>query len=114
MNLSFDHKPPEIEIASRDYWVKIVEFLQQNWAPIAPGSNADVTVYFMHDRSGVFDRLSFHNREEAEAALARNGFERFAANPNLRTFLIPPRAPFHEDDHDNASRKANQRLTHQP
>ena len=101
MNLSFDHKPPEIEIASRDYWVKIVEFLQQNWALIAPGTDAGVTVFFLHDLSGVFDRLAFPNQEEAEAALARNGFERFAADPSLRTFLIPPRAPFHEDEHPN-------------
>ena len=101
MNLSFDHKPPEIEIASRDYWVKIVEFLQQNWALIAPGSNAGVTVFFLHDLSGVFDRLSFSSQEEAEAALARNGFERFAENPSLRTFLMPPSPPFHEDEHPN-------------
>lgn len=101
MNLSFNDKPAEIEIPSRDYWVKIVEFLQQNWALIAPGSNAGVTVYFLHDLSGVFDRLSFSNQKEAETALARNGFERFAGNPSLRTFLIPPAPPFREDEHPN-------------
>ncbi len=100
MELSFN-QPPEIEIPSRDYWVKIVEFLQQNWALITPASNAGVTVFFLHDRSGVFDRLSFPSQEEAEAALARNGFERFAGNPSLRSFLRPPSPPFHEDEHPN-------------
>ena len=49
-----------IEIRSRDYWFKIVEFLQQNWALIddAPGGRG-CTVFFFGDTSGVFDRLSF-------------------------------------------------------
>lgn len=45
-----------VEIVSRDYWVKIVEMLQQNWALIDESAKSRCTVFFLHDLSGVFDR----------------------------------------------------------
>jgi len=93
-----------IEIQSRDYWVKVVEMLQQNWALIDPGTKDEgVIVYFVHDRSGVFDRLVFSSREVAEAALRRNGFSKFDDDPQLRGFLTPPPPPFREAKHPNGS-----------
>lgn len=64
-----------VEIASRDYWFKVVDFLQQNWALIdkEPGS---VIVYFVNDASGVFDRMPFPSVSSAEKVLIRNGFQR--------------------------------------
>ena len=43
----------EVPIASRDFWFKIVEFLQQNWALIDQSADA-VTVWFLNDGGGVF------------------------------------------------------------
>jgi len=66
--------PPriEVEISSRNFWVKVVEFLQQNWALIVHHDATGVTVHFVDDVSGVFDRLSFPTLKTAEAALRRN------------------------------------------
>ena len=91
-----------IEIRSRDYWFKIVEFLQQNWALIdeAPDRPA-CTVFFFGDTSGVFDRLSFSSVAEAEAALRRNGFKRFTQDKKAQEFVAVPKPPFHEWLHPN-------------
>jgi hypothetical protein len=47
----------DIELRSRDYWFKIVEFLRQNCALIDRDPAGDCTVYFFSDTAGVFDRL---------------------------------------------------------
>jgi hypothetical protein len=91
-----------VEIQSRDYWVKVVEMLQQNWALIDPAAKDEgVIVYFVHDRSGVFDRLTFPSKEAAEAALRRNGFSKFGDDPRIGEFLTPPLPPFREAKHPN-------------
>lgn len=89
-----------VEINSRDYWFKVVEFLQQNWALIDP-CDPGVTVSFLGDTSGVFDQLSFPSMAEAEEALNRNGFRRFADDPDAPEFLAPPRPPFYRRPHPN-------------
>lgn len=91
----------EIEIASRDFWVKIVEFLQQNWALIDEKSDGSCVAHFIGDTSGVFDRVEFRTSAEAIEALERNGFRRFARAPDLAKFLCPPESPFHWRDHPN-------------
>ena len=53
-----------MQIASRDYWFKVVEMLQQNWALIEPAERG-VTVFFLQDASGVFDQLAFTSVQEA-------------------------------------------------
>ena len=46
-----------MSIQSRDFWVKVVDMLQQNWALIEP-EGSKVTIYFFHDLGGVFDELT--------------------------------------------------------
>lgn len=90
-----------VEISSRDYWFKVVEMLQQNWALIDETSTGCM-VYFFHDRSGVFDQLSFGSIPEAEAALDRNGFCRHAqADKDDQEFFATPQPPFHPVAHPN-------------
>ena len=90
-----------IDIKSADYWFKLVEMLQQNWALIECQREADCIVYFIHDESGVFDRMEFESRTLAEEALRRNGFKRFLDDPVAHTFIRPPSAPFFETEHPN-------------
>jgi hypothetical protein len=90
-----------IAIRSSDFWVKIVEMLQQNWAVIEVGEMDAVRVYFVNDVGGVFDEIAFPSERTAVEALARNGFRRFAEQGDLRSFLRPPSPPFHRTAHPN-------------
>jgi hypothetical protein len=90
-----------VDIKASDYWVKVVEFLQQNWALIEPTTSSGVRVYFAGDTSGVFDELSFNSEEEAIQALKRNGFRHYASDEKLQSFLHPPLPPFHQAPHPN-------------
>jgi hypothetical protein len=90
-----------VEIISRDFWVKVVEMLQQNWALVDAGDDASARIYFVSDTGGVFDEMLLPSREEAESALRRNGFRRFSASPDLQAFLSPPREPFQRARHPN-------------
>jgi hypothetical protein len=87
-------------IISQDFWFKIVDFLQQNWALIDEGADA-VTIWFLDDGGGVFDRLPFPTQLEAERALRRNGFRRFADDRRAQTFIAAPETPFHHRPHPN-------------
>ena len=90
-----------VEINCDDFWVKLVEMLQQNWALIEPAPSGGVCVYFISDTSGVFDEIAFPSEEEALSALQRNGFSRYADDQKLQSFLRPPSAPFHRHPHPN-------------
>ena len=93
---------PEVSIQSRDFWFKIVEMLQQNWALIDEATDGTgCTVFFVNDASGVFDRLRFKDVREAEVALERNGFNRYALDKRAQSFIAEPEPPFHEDSHPN-------------
>lgn len=81
-----------VAIQSADYWVKLIEMLQQNWALLEPEKNGAVRVYFILDDSGVFDELAFSSESAAHEQLGRNGFRRFAESD--RHFLLPPSPPF--------------------
>lgn len=70
-------KGSEVSIRSRDYWFKVVEFLQTNWALIDPEEEGPAVAWFIDDTSGVFDKIRFTSPTEAEASLQRNGFRRF-------------------------------------
>lgn len=96
--MSFNETP--VEIQSRDYWFKIVEFLQQNWALIDETTEG-CTVFFFGDTSGVFDKLAFSTVAEAETALRRNGFARFSEDKKAHGFIAMPQQPFHERPHPN-------------
>jgi len=56
---------------------------------------------FFGDTSGVFDKLPFSSVAEAEAALQRNDFARFADDKNAQGFIAIPQPPFHERPHPN-------------
>ena len=89
-----------VAIETGDFWVKVVEMLQQNWALIEPEAQS-VRVYFITDTGGVFDEIAFPSTAAAHEALQRNGFRRFAEHADLQSFLHPPRAPFRRDTHPN-------------
>ena len=90
-----------VSIKSGDFWVKVVEMLQQNWALIDTEPDASARVFFVSDTSGVFDEIRFPSAHEAERALERNGFKRLAVSADLQSFLRPPLAPFHRAAHPN-------------
>jgi hypothetical protein len=92
----------EVEIKSRDYWFKIVEFLQQNWALIDSDDRGS-TAWFFSDTSGVFDKLTFATIGDAEDALRRNGFRRFAEDAKAQGVIALPQPPFHYHAHPNGS-----------
>ncbi|MBB5349964.1 hypothetical protein HNR46_000185 [Haloferula luteola] len=89
-----------VEIQSRDYWFKVIEMLQQNWALFDPEPEG-VVVYFFGDTGGVFDQLRFPSPEEATLALQRNGFRRYADDASASAFLRCPEPPFVRRDHPN-------------
>ncbi len=93
---------PKVDIKSRDYWEKVLENHQTNWALVENGP-ARTTVFFMHELSGVFDRLTFPSRIEAEAGLYANGFRRPEIPPGWPKAHPPgaPQPPFFEDSHPN-------------
>ena len=90
----------EIPITNRDYWFKVIEMLQQNWALIESGDTG-VTVYFLSDTSGVFDEIPFETQSAAAAALHLNNFRRFSEDPQAAGFLRCPEPPFHRRPHPN-------------
>ena len=93
----------EYNFQSLDYWLKIVEMLQQNWALIEENSDQSATVYFITDASTVFDQMNFASKKEAIMGLRRNGFERYEDYPSYKTFVIPPKMPY--TTHWDKSRK---------
>ena len=92
----------DVDIQSRDFWFKVVEMLQQNWALIDPfADSTNVCVFFFGDTGGVFDRLILPTRQEAECALRRNGFRRYDEDVEAQKFLLRPSPPFREQYHPN-------------
>jgi hypothetical protein len=90
-----------VAIRGNDFWVKVVEMLQQNWALVEAEDSGTARVYFISDASGVFDEIVFSSTITAAEALARNGFMRFSANNGLQSFLHPPLEPFRRTHHPN-------------
>jgi hypothetical protein len=89
-----------VEIGSRDFWYKIVEFLQQNWALVDAGSGSSgCTVYFLSDTSGVFDHMIFPDPASAEYELGANGFRRYSGDLRAQSMMRPPEPPFSERPH---------------
>jgi hypothetical protein len=90
-----------VDIESRDYWFKVVDFLQQNWALCDIRPSAEVTVWFIGDTSGVFDELCFPTAEDAQLALRRNGFSRYVDDQRAQQMFAPPGPPFIRRSHPN-------------
>jgi len=93
---------PKIEISNNDYWFKVVDMLQQNWAIIeSQETDKGCVVYFISDTSGVFDKIEFESVAEAERQLRLNGFGRYAEDQESQNFIAPPLPPFHQSTHPN-------------
>ena len=94
-----------VEIQSRDFWVKVVENLQQNWALVETGykQSSEARVFFMGDTGGVFDEMSFSSADEAVRALQNNGFNRYADDRALQSFIVPPKPSFWRSRHPNGA-----------
>ena len=85
-----------IELKSEIFWVKIVDFLQQNWALIEVVDNK-IIVFFIQDASMVFDKIEFKTIEDAENELLKNGFKLYLdENENFQDFIVPPKKPYGE------------------
>lgn len=91
-----------VPIKSRDYWIKVVECLQQNWALIERLPEGRAIVYFIGDTSGVFDQMEFDDVMIAREALRRNGFGRYEhVNEGSKKGIPWPRPPFGKGRHTN-------------
>ncbi len=88
-----------VEISSRDYWFKVVEMLQQNWALIDVHLDSSATVFFIDDTSDVFDQMIFPSRDEAQNGLRINGFKLFSEDEKAQKFIAAPEAPFRDGEH---------------
>lgn len=91
-----------IELHSRDYWFKVVDFLQQNWALIETGYGTNMCkVFFFNDASGVFDQLDFDGVSQARLELLSNGFCQYSVDDFANRNLAKPLPPFYECKHPN-------------
>jgi hypothetical protein len=91
-----------ISIKNHDYWIKIVEMLQQNWAVIEESEiDLSCTVFFFDDLGGIFDQINFSTIAEAVISLCRNGFSRFVEDKKLQDFIRSPQHPSYERNHPN-------------
>lgn len=84
-------QPPNI--TNTDYWFKVVDFLQQNWA-VTEITEAGCTVFFFGDTANIFDQIYFGSIVDAEAALERNDFSRYAGDKEVQKFIARPQPPF--------------------
>ena len=80
-----------MEINNRDYWIKVLGMLLQNWA-LVEVTKTGARVFFLDDLGNIFDELEFESKEEAIYGLERNGFERFIESDE--EFIASPREPF--------------------
>ena len=89
-------KGKEVVISNNDFWVNIVDFLQQYWALVEQKKDSnEVTVYFINEGSGIFASMGFDSNEIAEKALMQNGFKKY--NDPLekyQEYLNPPLKPY--------------------
>jgi hypothetical protein len=90
-----------VEIKSRDYWFKIIEMLQQNWALVDSLPDGSCNVFFVSDTSGVFDEIRFDSIGEATTSLRRNGFTKYADDKKAQEFIGLPKPPFYRKEHPN-------------
>ena len=74
-------KPADFESPSRDYRVKIVEFLQQNWAPLIPSEDGGVTVLLIDAGLGGFGWFA---SSSSSVAILPCGEPALTATPKIR------------------------------
>jgi hypothetical protein len=92
--------PPSISNSEPSWWVKVVEFLQQNWA-LPVSIEGGFALLFVEDNARVFDRIDFQDERKMFEALRRNEFEEFAKTPRFQKFLRAPEFPLSTRKHPN-------------
>jgi len=103
-----------VNVVSRDFWFKPLENHQVNWCLVDDDLVASRSVaYFFHECSGVFDRLAFVTRAQAERALRYNGFERLSERTDLDPNAVPE-PPYQEDEHRNGPIYSSGRFWREP
>jgi hypothetical protein len=88
----------KIEISNEDFWYKVVEFLQQNWAVIEPEDNG-FKVFFFDDAGGIFDVIKLDSLEDAKTALKKNGFANYNEDQESHDFIAKPKVPLRGGAH---------------
>ena len=84
------------------FWVKVVGFLQHNWAVIEEVEQNKIKIFFFDDNAQVFDELDFELLDDADKALARNGFDLWEDEDNAFKANIPkPQQVFSRGKHPN-------------
>jgi hypothetical protein len=80
-----------ITIASRDYWFNPLDNQQINWSLVDDDAGGGCTAYF-RELSGVFDRLTFASRAQADqlCGVTRAGAVRNCANSENYCANSPP------------------------
>jgi len=92
----------EVKISNTDFWFKIVDFLQQNWAVIE-AEETRFNVYFFTDTSVIFDQMSFVSVEAAERGLTENGFSRYNLDRKAQNVIAIPEGPFKIGSHPSGA-----------
>lgn len=94
----------EIEINSDDYWMKVVDFLQENWALIEKKNDKYVVYFLASDYktlTKVFDQITFETLEDAQKSLLFNGFNLYSESKEFQKMTGTPVKPFRIADHPN-------------
>ena len=94
------------DLKSRDFWIKVIEMLQENWALIEESENdPSCIVYFIAcgRDCGVFDQLEYDSLEHAKAELRYNGFMRCIPEEGYNDYFLDkkPQPPFYKYHHPN-------------
>ena len=92
-----------VPIKTTDFWCKATGVNQQNWGFVETLEGGNCRVFFIDDNSGVFDVLEYVSAEDTETALKRNGFGRYAGDPQAQQFTLPPEPPYHSSDQPNGA-----------
>ena len=79
-----------VTIQSSDFWVKLIDMLQQNWALIDEGPESTARVFFVTDVSGVFDEMTFPSKNNSPSnfdyPVYLEGAKSMAAQPLVAIF----------------------------
>ena len=75
------------------FFVKVVAFLQQNWAYLdIDVKTYKTTILFISDSRMIFDKKCFDHYDEAISKLRRNGFDWYLdPEKEHKNFLTPPK-----------------------
>ncbi len=102
----------EIHIDSDRYWMKVVDYLQQNWAVIERRQGKYI-VFFFDDLAGIFDSIEYGDETTAMQELRWNGFSPYDEESEETRSVIPcPEPPFYESSHWNGAIYSSGRYWH--